>query len=304
MSDVRYPDIHTLKQLNAAVLAQAQDSLLLDAVRQNVDALYDLLAESYSFLRAQNLSASMTLGNLLANAGECKEILEQEAVYTAQQLKTKSADIGAQLRRIQNYKTTDLDETIKRQQSALADAQVAFDQNAALIAQYQEQIHSLDTVIAAFEHPSVSKYLKRGLIPSASEVDLIFSQIKSPTLDPVMVKAALSKLNENFDLATAGLKVSELMKNRSQVSSTLHKIEATQERLRASMQVDSNKLAAIQACGGVAQLREQWLAQGAAFKESWDQLLAPLESAFADSVQAATAMLEYMIKVRRAFEDA
>lgn len=304
MPDVRYPDIHTLKQLNAAVLARAQDSLLLDAVRQNVDALYDLLAESYSFLRAQNLSASMTLGNLLANAGECKEILEQEAVHTVQQLKTKSADIGAQLRRIQNYKTTDLDETIKRQQSALADAQVAFDQNAAMIAQYQEQIHSVDTVIAAFEHPSVSRYLKRGLIPSASEVDMILSQIKSPTLDPVIVKAALSKLNESIELATGGRKVSELMKSRSQVSNTLHKLEGTQERLRASMQAESNKLAAIQSSEGVAQLREQWLAQGAAFKESWDKLLAPLESAFADSVQAATAMQEYMIKVRRAFEDA
>lgn len=117
-----------------------------------------------------------------------------------------------------------------------------------------------------------------------------------------MIKAALAKLDQNVALLEQGRKLSGLIKTRSQIEDALTRLVSEQRRVQRLIEEAREQKEALANVGDLNEWRAEWLAQASRLRQSWAALLETLKSPTEDSEQAAKAMLDYLMTVRRSFE--
>ncbi|MET3054677.1 alpha-xenorhabdolysin family binary toxin subunit B, partial [Pseudomonas alkylphenolica] len=173
-----------------------------------------------------------------------------------------------------------------------------------VVRELEQRKKELEELIGLFQAPDIKDIIK-GLIPSEDEVDLLFQQVKTPSLDPALFKQAVKKFNANLDIIGEGRKLSDLLKARDALAWKIKEQQASLSTQRQALERIEQEVSELPGITKVLDWRNQWLIEGRKLHQGWLQRLNIVKSATElRSLSAALDVLRgYLSQVRRVYEN-
>ncbi|MBA1198040.1 alpha-xenorhabdolysin family binary toxin subunit B [Pseudomonas plecoglossicida] len=314
----QYPSIRTQRSLQADIsrLVHGQMAALPAVVRENVGDMLRLIRECDALLGDNVLNASIMLthqdwtevqavsgSEVAAHQADLRKDIEEELLRLRGRLASLCQAIGGKVKNLRSFRLSDLSE----RQAALSATQQVVATDAEQIGLTLERLQAtrqdLDEIIKTFETPSLQSVIK-GMIPTESEVELIFSVVKKPTVSKELVTAALSKFEANIDVIGQGRRFSDLVASRERLMGRIREQQTALSALQSVLLPTERELAQIPHVATVGALRDSWVVEADKLVNSWQsgQDTANSATELADLASALTALATYLGAVRRGYE--
>nr|WP_314877422.1 alpha-xenorhabdolysin family binary toxin subunit B [uncultured Pseudomonas sp.] len=314
----QYPSIRTQRSMEDEIsrLLHEQMSALPAAVRENVGDMLGLIRECDALLGDSVLNATILLGHQdwvevqsvsgpdsATELAELRNDIEQELLRLRGRLANLCQAISSKLEGVRNFRLSDLSEL----QASLSATQISVATDAEQIKQALEQLQAtrqdLDQIITTFESPSLWSVIK-GMIPTESEVELMFNAVKKPTVSKELVTAALKKFEANVEVIGEGRRFSNLVNSRKRLVGRIREQTTALAAVESLLLPAEEELAQIPHVAMVGTSRDSWVAEADKLVSQWqaDQQTSDAATELADLASALTALASYLVGVRRVYE--
>lgn len=311
------PDVNAMRKLQesiARLLGSDTDSLL-PSVREKLGDLLALIRETDALLSDHVLRGVIMLNNQpwpdLQRVGdsasgqqnELEKDMEEDLLRVYSRLDTLCQGMDSKLGRLNAFSLPDIEPRAGMLAKDRQEQKIRVEKQAQRVAQLQQRKEDLNELIGLFQAPGIKDVIK-GLVPREEELDLLFKQIQSPSLDLDLLKQGVKKFNANLDIIGEGRKLGDLLKARDDLALQIKEQQAALSTQRRALETIEREVSELPGITKVMGWREQWLIEARKLHQGWQQRLNIVKSATElRSLSAALDVLRgYLVQVRRAYE--
>ncbi|MGG5290738.1 alpha-xenorhabdolysin family binary toxin subunit B [Pseudomonas shirazensis] len=315
---MQYPSVRTQRALQGDIsrLVHGQMSALPAVVRENAGDLLRLIRECDGLMGDSVLNASIMLTHqnwleiqavagpqAAAHTADLRKDIEEDMLRLRGRLTSLCQAIGSKVQTVRSFPLSDLSERLLSLNATRLTVATDVERIEQTLQQLQATRQDLDVIIKTFEAPSLLSVIK-GMIPTESEVDLMFSVVKKPTVSKELVTAALNKFEANIDVIGEGRRFSDLVASRERLVGRIREQQTALAALQSVLQPTEQELAQIPHMATVGALRDSWVAEADKLVSCWQtgQDTANAATELADLASALKALAGYLGGVRNCYE--
>lgn len=314
----QYPGISTQRSLQADIsrLVHGQMSALPAVVRENVGDLLRLIRECDALMGDNVLNASNMLAHqnwqevqavsgpkTIPHPADLEKDIEEDLLRLRARLAKLCQAIGSKVQAVRGFRLSDLSERQASLSATRLGVAKDIEQIEHTLKQLQATRQDLDEIITTFETPSLLSVIK-GMIPTESEIELIFSVVKKPTVSKELVTAALKKFEANTDVIGQGRRFSDLVTSRERLMGRIREQQTALSALQSVLQPTERELEQIPHVATAGALRHSWVTEADKLVSRWqaDQATANAATDLAELASALQGLATYLKVVRKGYE--
>jgi len=296
------PDVKVMLQIEARMseLYYNDSTDILPSLRERLLDLVNLVVAGNDALREKALASLVGLNLDLKDS--LPQLDEEELLRVRQDLNAEVSEITKAIGDVCDYRSPDSLALQKEHESGVAKLRANIAEVEILVAENTAKLEEANELLKTLDQPSVRKAL-RSTIPEEGDIDGVLKTLKDPTLNPELIKAALSKLNKHLDLLENGRRFADVVAAIKQIRDARTKQERTLNQLR--QQLDKAELTSDQfeSVRRLLESRIPWMAQANKFMDAWQVHERALNATTQPALESALRQArDYLLALRRGFE--
>lgn len=297
------PDVKIMLQIETRIkhLYYSESTAMLAAVRERLLDLVTLVEAGNDAL------CEKAVGSLVALNLDLEDTLppqdEQELLRIRQDLGAEVSDIVEAIERVGGYRSPNVIEYKQAHETDVVNQRNCIAEIEKTLADKTAELKEIDDLFQTLDRPSVRNAL-RNTIPEERDIDTVLKTIKDPTVNPELVKVALSNLNKHLDLLEQGRRFADVIAARKKLSDARADQQRTLDHLQQQLKKAEHETGQFASVEELLENRTPWLEQAGKFTDAWQVHYNALSaSTTPETLGAALGQArDYLLALRRRFE--